>query len=448
MFSLEETLQHMNKKLILIVALLIVACDPDNNNEIQASSSLESVNPVEVQNILQPYSIHLENKHRFASSSKEIKPNSRFLKEIDIEQLSYENISNTNAKMAVVPATIKYDDYYSRVLLLKIDGKVETVAFNTKQDPYADDENFTGEMVISDLDGNYLRGFKVINGMIVMLYLPESPQTTQNASLLTALSIGSLLQNDFEWEIELEEVEVWGTLPSNRFEIEWVFTSLYNYDDNVFEGGGNSWTNEKDYRFWDSAPKEDGVNHPPNNEEEEEEEKESCKSGEIRDENGKCIDEELFNFLNSDVWNQNNPYDDWNRLTECEKDFFKNNPHHLYTAVGNKKAAEKASWNRFSECNTPNGNPMHNTIGDAYRHAYFAALNTHNMGYKNAQVLGDAHECDDPPHKSNEKQMDLHNNNWGYHYGSTVSYVNEKQFYDSFMDAFNKGQIKILEECQ
>ncbi|MGB0198901.1 MAG: hypothetical protein ACPF80_02565 [Flavobacteriaceae bacterium] len=258
----------MNKKLILIVTLLIVACEPDNNNEIQASSSLESVSPIEVQNILKPYSIHLGNKHRFASSSKGIKTNSRFLKEIDIEELSYENISNTNAKMAVVPATIKYDDYYSRVLLLKIDGKVETVAFNTKQDPYADDENFTGEMVISDLDGNYLRGFKVINGMIVMLYLPEGPQTTQNASLLTALSIGSLLQNDFEWEIELEEVEVWGTLPSNRFEIEWVFTSLYKYDDNVFEGGGNSWTNEKDYRMWNSAPKEDGVNHPSNNEEE------------------------------------------------------------------------------------------------------------------------------------------------------------------------------------
>ena len=89
---------------------------------------------------------------------------------------------------------------------------------------------------------------------------------------------------------------------------------------------------------------------------------------------------------------------------------------------------------------------MHNTIGDAYRHAYFAALNTHNMGYASAKSLGDAHECDVPSHILNEKQMDLYNNDWGYLYGSTVSFVNEKQFYDSFMDAVNK--VKIIQQCQ
>lgn len=36
----------------------------------------------------------------------------------------------------------------------------------------------------------------------------------------------------------------------------------------------------------------------------------------------------------------------------------------------------------------------------------------------------------------------------GYLYGSTVSVVYEEQFYDSFMDAVNKGQIKIIQECQ
>lgn len=153
-------------------------------------------------------------------------------------------------------------------------------------------------------------------------------------------------------------------------------------------------------------------------------------------------------FWNNDVWNIQNPYDDWNRLTECEKAFFKSNPFALYLAKNNRSAAEKASWDRFKNCKTPTKNPMHNTIGDAYRHAYFAALNTQNMGYNNAKKLGDAHECDVPQTKLNEKQMDLHNNAWGYLYGSTVSYISEEQFYTSFMDAFKKGEIKIIQECQ
>ena len=153
-------------------------------------------------------------------------------------------------------------------------------------------------------------------------------------------------------------------------------------------------------------------------------------------------------FWNNDVWNIQNPYDDWNRLTECEKAFFKSNPFALYLAKNNRSAAEKASWDRFKNCKTPTKNPMHNTIGDAYRHAYFAALNTQNMGYNNAKKLGDAHECDVPQNKLNEKQMDLHNNAWGYLYGSTVSYISEEQFYTSFMDAFKKGKIKIVQECQ
>ena len=90
---------------------------------------------------------------------------------------------------------------------------------------------------------------------------------------------------------------------------------------------------------------------------------------------------------------------------------------------------------------------MYQTIGDAYRHAYFAALNTHNMGHTNAKSLGDAHECNPNTSNGEDKTMDLHNNAWGYHYGSTISTITESQFYTSFMSAFSSDQIKILQKC-
>ena len=160
-----------------------------------------------------------------------------------------------------------------------------------------------------------------------------------------------------------------------------------------------------------------------------------------------CEEADEEEFLEQNVWDTQEPYDKWNKITECERDFFRSNPQHLYTARGNKAKAEKVAWERFGNCNTPNDRPMLNTIGDAYRHAYFAALNTHNMGHTNAKSLGDAHECDTPSNKLDQKQMDIHNNAWGYHYGSTISTITESQFYTTFMNAFNSGQIKILQEC-
>ncbi|WP_456378083.1 DUF6973 domain-containing protein, partial [Lutibacter sp.] len=159
--------------------------------------------------------------------------------------------------------------------------------------------------------------------------------------------------------------------------------------------------------------------------------------------------DDLTNFLNQNVWNLQNPYDKWNELTECEKDFFSSNPQHLFTARGNKAEAERAANERFGNCITPNNtHPLYQTIGDAYRHAYFAALNIHNMGYTNAKTLGDAHECNPNTSYGEDKAMDLHNNAWGYHYGSTFSIIDEDQFFRTFMNAYNNGQIKILVECQ
>jgi len=128
------------------------------------------------------------------------------------------------------------------------------------------------------------------------------------------------------------------------------------------------------------------------------------------------------NFLDKDVWDDQNPYDKWNKLTECEKDFFRSNPQHLYTARGNRTEAERVAIERFGSCVNPNGHPLRNTIGDA-------------------------HECDTKPEEENEKEMDLHNNAWGYHYGSTFSIISESQFYTTFMNAYNNGQIKILQQC-
>ena len=108
-----------------------------------------------------------------------------------------------------------------------------------------------------------------------------------------------------------------------------------------------------------------------------------------------------------------------------------------------KKKAENTAKNRFPNCD------LHNDIGDAYRHAYFSALNAQNssLGYVKAKQLGDAHECETPVSEQDEKTMDLHNNAWGYSFAGSNQYFTEAMFYSAFMTAFENGEIKILENC-
>ena len=58
-------------------------------------------------------------------------------------------------------------------------------------------------------------------------------------------------------------------------------------------------------------------------------------------------------------------------------------------------------------------------------------------------MLGYAHECETPNDELNEKDMDLHNNNWGFNYSQNNQQFTEAEFYTAFMNAYNNNEIKF-----
>ena len=160
-------------------------------------------------------------------------------------------------------------------------------------------------------------------------------------------------------------------------------------------------------------------------------------------------EEDLEAFLEQNVWDEENQYDDWNRLTECEKSFFSSNPHALIPARSNKSSAEKYAAQFFPSCD------QHNDIADAFRHSFFSALNYKSIGTSNAKELGDAHECDVPLNELPEKEMDLNNNNWGFTYASLNRNFTAEDFYVAFMASHNLqpgekslyGNLIVIESC-
>lgn len=78
-----------------------------------------------------------------------------------------------------------------------------------------------------------------------------------------------------------------------------------------------------------------------------------------------------------------------------------------FAYLTNAKQAETAAKAKFSSSTLYNGK------GDAFRHAYFHALNSITIGPELSKKLGDAHEIGAPPL---EKQMDIFNNDVGRNY--------------------------------
>ena len=399
------------------ISLLLLNCIDENSIGLDQNDVIEQVNdfqPIEIEeakNLLN--SIVTKNK-------KHSKKNG-FSVTIDKKSLHFNEVKNTYLSIPTFSASIK-SDIHSTVFMVKKQGVIYPCLYN-----YIPNKNNSSEgtIIVSTIDGEFINGYKVVDGVFVSQYKQKT--NSKNAAKTYAKRIST----QYWWDLgELDAIEITrkgagGGKSSLYFNTNyhpvssqgWMSLNLAGGRSN--RGGGRSNGGKSNRKKIPLFP---------------------CDRPTPRG----CEEEK---FLEQNVWDTQEPYDKWNKITECERDFFRSNPQHLYTARGNKAKAEKVAWERFGNCNTPNDRPMLNTIGDAYRHAYFAALNTHNMGYNSAKSLGDAHECDTPSNKLDQKQMDIHNNAWGYHYGSTISTITESQFYTTFMNAFNSGQIKILQEC-
>ncbi len=95
---------------------------------------------------------------------------------VDWEQAKYEELTNTEAKIMVAPARVPNNKGYSRLLVLKLKGKVKKVLFTmheTKKTP----DGFTGYIFIRKIDRTFIKSFKVENGKIVAMLRKRKIQT-------------------------------------------------------------------------------------------------------------------------------------------------------------------------------------------------------------------------------------------------------------------------------
>tara|TARA_R110002012_G_scaffold57911_11_gene149542 strand:+ start:157 stop:1116 length:960 start_codon:yes stop_codon:yes gene_type:complete len=96
------------------------------------------------------------------------------------DTVSMENITNSSEKLAVIPVKTINGNLKSRILLLEIEGKVESVVFSTKTYDCSTKNSFSGEILITDLEGNFIDAFEIIEDNITAQYLSRRKDITAN----------------------------------------------------------------------------------------------------------------------------------------------------------------------------------------------------------------------------------------------------------------------------
>lgn len=141
-------------------------------------------------------------------------------------------------------------------------------------------------------------------------------------------------------------------------------------------------------------------------------------------------------FFQYDLFSRD-PYGVWKELSQAEKDLIIDFPLDAYILWKNRAIAEQATVSKFNV----NGR---NDRSDAFRHAYYNAINTMKIGAYMAEKFSTAHESEVPALLALEKQMDLFNNNQGHK--SQIEFpnhTNHELVNDIYLKVVN-GALKYL----
>ncbi|OCK42694.1 hypothetical protein BA195_13850 [Tenacibaculum soleae] len=146
--------------LLFGISLLLWNCQ---NEDLSIPTENQTFSTVEINEALS----FIENKKY---SSYKARESESFINSISTQNLKQENITNTEAKLTLLPVKTKFDEFYSRIALLKIKDSIKSVVININPHLNLRTEHFSGQILISDLNGNFNKAFKIYNGSIIRAY--------------------------------------------------------------------------------------------------------------------------------------------------------------------------------------------------------------------------------------------------------------------------------------
>ena len=151
--------------------------------------------------------------------------------------LYYDPITNSSERLAVIPANTPLPNTYNRILTATINDSVRTVLFQMlPKIGHHGDSLYTGKVIISDLNGHFIKGYSIKNGNQISYYKLRLNKPHKNG--------GTPCAEHTEWNGDcyfcqqtLDEVIIQAP-PSNGDNLTTI-SSLF--DDLQFDNGANGY---------------------------------------------------------------------------------------------------------------------------------------------------------------------------------------------------------------
>lgn len=147
------------KRGILIFAISMLLCSCQKEDSIEQDNNYFKT--VELNRALDFISQTQQSQNRSASENYIISI---------VPDITYEDITNSEEQLAVIPVTTIYNFLNSRLTLLEINGEIQSVVISLNPFENSTDSEFYGEILITDTNGNFIKAFKMENNLIVSEY--------------------------------------------------------------------------------------------------------------------------------------------------------------------------------------------------------------------------------------------------------------------------------------
>jgi hypothetical protein len=264
--------------LLFSLLVLIYICEKDDNL-ITKEGYLKTVALADAKSFL-----------RQSQDEKNSTPEGNFITSIS-DEINYEDLTNTDQHLAVIPVTTQYSKLNSRLVLFTINDEIQSAIVSLNPYENSTSNSFSGEMLITDTKGNFVKGFRIEKNVLVSEYFNDKKAGktyTDDIYTMSKLTVDCDTCTFLECSYcDIGEVDL-GVIERDPPPAPYIFiTHMYP------AGGGRDETSTNEWDLGGSGP--GYTNNTP--------EPEDCPEGFTRDISGECLEANPCDKINNQITN-------------------------------------------------------------------------------------------------------------------------------------------------
>lgn len=159
----------------------------------------------------------------------------------DFDHVTQEEITNSDQLLTVVPLLSNNEQEYSRVLMVTIQNELKSVVYSMYPETTMNTAEFSGTIMISTLEGDFINGYRVKNGENISQFFTTTTPTSKSTGALPLKEV--VIQNNYHapnYYISFITIFQMGSYYYNNIYSQ-LYRNTWNYGGGYNYGYNGSW---------------------------------------------------------------------------------------------------------------------------------------------------------------------------------------------------------------